>query len=361
MVSQTYLEEIRREIARIAQLKGWIDSPPEKFVCALTELGEAGNAWKKNASQDTKAEELADVIISTLDLSRVLCPMVNMDDVVAHKLKRLEQTDDPGRSYIVIDVSAFLARKRLPFLLKLLEEKELSPSRVVLADKIHSILSRFVDHKEFSKQDLSLFLEIAQSWEGPYPNRIGKWLGSEEFLGLLQTFFQRWKPLPASEFIGYDRTKNPIDAEELKRKLGVAGDLLYDELKTAEKTRSCILCLSRGLAHLLTRARHFLIEIPHAKKKMWMVKHDYIGGFLFMIVTGVAATNITPVDLENLLSEIAQHASPIVRNLFADVDISILAHWICQLLSPTIAAGLGAVSVAIAFDSISYPKIVFKP
>jgi hypothetical protein len=298
---------------------------------------------------------------NTLDLRRLLYSPVD-----AQKPKKLDQPDETWHNYLAVDVSAFLSTRRLAFLLKLLEEKELLPRRVVLADKIYSILSKYVKEGRLSEDDLLLFQEIAESWEGHerarYPDRNVKWTSDKEFLSSLKIFFQKWKPLPASEVIGYERPKNPIDAGELRRRLGLAGDIVYDELKTAERTRCCILCLSRGLARLLGKARHFLIEIPHAKKKVWMKKHDWVGGLLFFVVTGVSTTKISATDLENLLSEIAQHASPIVRNLFADVDIQNLARWVLQLLGPTIAAGfLGAVSVAIAFDSIRYPKIVFKP
>jgi hypothetical protein len=294
---------------------------------------------------------------NTLDLSRVLYSPVD-----AQKPEKLDQPDKTWHNYLVVDVSTFLSKRRLAFLLKLLEERELLPRRVVLADKIYSILSEYVKEGRLSEHNLLFFQEIAGNWEGHYPNRNVKWISDEEFLSSLKKFFQKWKPLPASEVIGYERSKNPIDAEELKKRLGLVGDIVYDELKTAERTRCCIVCLSRGLARLLGKVRHFLIEIPHAKKKVWMEKHAWVGGLLFFVVADVSARKISTSDLENLLSEIAQHASPIVRNLFADVDIQNLARWVLQLLGPTIAAGfLGAVSVAIAFDSISYPKILFKP
>jgi len=358
-----HLEEIKGIVEKIARLRGWSESTADKFVSALTELGEAGNAWKRNAGQDLKAEELADIIISTLDLSRVMCPNMNMDNVVVQKLRKIQQTEElVSRNYLVVDVSAFLSRRRLAFLLKLLEEKELVPNQIVLADKLYSVLSTYVKEGALNEDAFSSFLEIARNWEGPYPRRTGTWIRDEEFLILLKTFFERWKPTPAGELIGYDKQKNPIDPEELRKKLGLVADILYDELKTAEKARSCIICLSRGLARLLKKTRHFLIEIPHAKKKVWMEKNNWVGGLLFFIVTGVTATHISAGDIENLLSDLAKHASPITRNLLADVNIPNLAHGIVQLLGPTVASVVfGTVSIAIAFDSISYPRVVFEP
>jgi NTP pyrophosphatase (non-canonical NTP hydrolase) len=354
------LEEMKREIERIARSRGWSDSVTDKLVWVLTELGEASNAWKRNRSQTVKARELADVIIGTLDLSRVLCPGINMDYVVAQKLRSLERTERVSSDYLVVDVSAFLSEKRFAFLLELLEEKELSPERVVLANELYSILSGFAfGERKPSDENLLPLREIVTSWEKLDANKIMSWMSSEKFSSLLRIFFEKWNPLPAGELVGYDRSKNPIDAEEFRKKLGKAGELLYDELKTAQKTRSCIVCLSRALARLLVRMRHVLIEIPHTKKKMWMEKHNWFGGLIFFIVTDVAARNISAPDLERLLSEIAQHASPIVRNLFVDIDIPSLAHSIFNLFAPTVvAAVLGVTSVAIAFDSISYPKIV---
>jgi NTP pyrophosphatase (non-canonical NTP hydrolase) len=357
-----HLEEIKAEIARIARRRGWsngIGSVPTKFVCALTELGEAGNAWKENESEVVKAEELADTLISLLDLSRVLCPSINMDNIVGQKLSRLGFAEKKPDNLLVIDPSVFFSRDRFIFLLKLLEEEELSPKRTVLADGLYDILSESSGKRSLSEKNELFLRDIMSKWEGFNAQKALGWVSSSEFLELLDEFFQKWRPLPASEFIGKDRQKNPIDAEELQRKLGRAGEILYDELKTAQRTRSCIVCLSGGLTRLLHKLQQAFIEVPHIKKKKWMMKHRWFGKLVFLVVFEVAREEITQSGLESLLSEMAKNHAPIVQYLLVEMDIPTLARWLLDLLGPILASvGVGLVTAVVAYDSVSAPRTV---
>jgi len=356
-----HLEEIKREILRIAALRGWSSDISNKLVNALTELGEAADAWKKGYPQYLKAEEISDLIISALDLSLAMCPEANMDKVVTEKLKLLENPKEFRNNYVIVDVSAFLYEKRLVFLLKLLEEEALFPRRVVLANEIYNLFKILLRGEEYSYDEAQGRLrEIAGAWEGYYRHfpRIAEWFKSEKFISLLRSFFEKWQPIPAGELIGYSRERNPFNSNELKRKLGKAGELLYDELETAQRTRSIIICLSRALRRLLIKTRQVLVELPHEKKKKWMRKHKY-GAFLaFAYVTDLVQRNFTTGGFDSFLQSIIDNASPFAKQLFVEVDIPMLRSIFEQLTLPAFDIALGLAAVVILYDSVDEAKIV---
>ncbi|MEM2104722.1 MAG: MazG nucleotide pyrophosphohydrolase domain-containing protein [Candidatus Bathyarchaeia archaeon] len=85
------LEEMKREIEALVLAKGFYNSwedVPKKLLFAFIELGEAADAWKKGLSEDVIAEELIDVIFYVLDVSRLACPSVNMDEMFSRKLEK---------------------------------------------------------------------------------------------------------------------------------------------------------------------------------------------------------------------------------------------------------------------------------
>ncbi len=84
-----HLEEMKKEIETLVLEKGFYNKPediPKKLLFAFIELGEASDAWKKGESAEKIAEELIDVIFYVLDVSRLACPSVNMDEVFERKL-----------------------------------------------------------------------------------------------------------------------------------------------------------------------------------------------------------------------------------------------------------------------------------
>ena len=85
------LEEMKNEIEKLVQMKGFYNKPediPKKLLFAFIELGEASDAWKKGKDAEKVAEELIDVIFYVLDTSRLACPKVNMDQMFMKKLER---------------------------------------------------------------------------------------------------------------------------------------------------------------------------------------------------------------------------------------------------------------------------------
>ena len=82
---------MKQEIENLVVTKGFYNKPediPKKLLFAFIELGEASDAWKKGESEEKIAEELIDVIFYILDVSRLACPSVNMDEVFRTKLEK---------------------------------------------------------------------------------------------------------------------------------------------------------------------------------------------------------------------------------------------------------------------------------
>lgn len=259
---------------------------------------------------------------------------------------------------LIIDASAFFFRSRFEFLLKLLKEEEFSPDRIIVANYLYYLFLEYLKKKELPQKQEELIREIVIKWERFNVERSMKWILSREFVVLLDEFFTVWKPLPAEEVIGYGEKENPISLREFRKKLGRAGEVLYEELKTSEKTKTCILCLSRALSYLLRRMKMYFIEIPHTKKKKFMEKHSWMGGLLFYFVVEVSSQQISPKSLEQLINEFIKYAPQTTKGIFAEVNVHVLAGWLFDLLAPL---GIGLVSVAIAFDSIHSPKKFLSP
>lgn len=86
-----HLEEMKTAIEKLVLAKGFYNKPediPKKLLFAFIEMGEASDAWKKGESEEKIAEELVDVIFYVLDVSRLACPTVNMDDAFRKKLEK---------------------------------------------------------------------------------------------------------------------------------------------------------------------------------------------------------------------------------------------------------------------------------
>jgi NTP pyrophosphatase (non-canonical NTP hydrolase) len=82
---------MKKEIETLVLEKGFYNKPediPKKFLFAFIELGEASDCWKKGFSEEKIAEELVDVIFYVLDVSRLACPSVNMDEMFKMKLDK---------------------------------------------------------------------------------------------------------------------------------------------------------------------------------------------------------------------------------------------------------------------------------
>lgn len=276
---------------------------------------------------------------------------------------RIELREYPNT--LLIDASVFLFRNRFAFLIKLLDEEEILPEQVILADRLHYLLSTYYERRDLSDYLYEEFENIVSKWElGFNVKRAMNWISSKEFLEYFEIFFTKWKPLPAGEIIGYEKESNPLDINELREKLGQIADIVYDELKTAQHTRSMILCLSRGLTRLLKRLRITFIEIPHAKKKHFMKKHKFSGGLLFLTVFEVVKDNVSLSDIQNVLTDIVKNSSPSLQRFFTEINIpmSTLANWFLELITPVgVAIGTGYLTAAIVFDSISFPKKFFEP
>jgi NTP pyrophosphatase (non-canonical NTP hydrolase) len=91
------LEEMRKEIEALVIAKGFYNKTediPKKLLFAFIELGEASDAWKKGLPEEKIAEELIDVIFYILDVSRLACPTMDMDEVFRKKLEK-----NLGRSF----------------------------------------------------------------------------------------------------------------------------------------------------------------------------------------------------------------------------------------------------------------------
>ena len=85
------LEEMKQQIEALVIAKGFYNKPediPKKLLFAFIELGEASDAWKKGLPEEKIAEELIDVIFYVLDVSRLACPNMNLDEVFKHKLEK---------------------------------------------------------------------------------------------------------------------------------------------------------------------------------------------------------------------------------------------------------------------------------
>jgi NTP pyrophosphatase (non-canonical NTP hydrolase) len=355
------LNELQQEVKRIASLRGWSKEISDKIVHAMTELGEVADAWKKGRPLAIQAEELADLIIGILDLTSAMCPQVDLEAAIKNKIALLEYSDIKKNDYVIVDASGFFSEKRLVFLLKLLQEKELYPKRVILANELYDVFRRRLkEDKELRKETQKQFEEIVGAWEGYYHHfpAIVAWLKSESFVKLLRVFFDRWQPIPAGEFIGYKRESNPFNVKELKRLFGRAGEILYDELESAQRTRCCIICLSRGTRRMILKMRHVLIETPHRKKKELMQRHKWVGYLAFIYVFELSSNTLSTQSVGSFLGDVLQNASPIVRRLFEDSDILALTYSVYPALAPLIDTAIGLASVAILFDSVERPKIV---
>ena len=89
-----HLEEMKSEIEALVLEKGFYNKPediPKKLLFAFIELGEASDIWKKGKSEADIAEELVDVIFYILDVSRLACPSINMDEMFLRKLEKNKQ------------------------------------------------------------------------------------------------------------------------------------------------------------------------------------------------------------------------------------------------------------------------------
>ena len=82
---------MKKEIEALVIKKGFYNTSeeiPKKLLFAFIELGEASDAWKKGLTGEEIAEELIDVIFYVLDVSRLACPNMNMDEVFKRKLEK---------------------------------------------------------------------------------------------------------------------------------------------------------------------------------------------------------------------------------------------------------------------------------
>lgn len=85
------LEEMKKEIEKLVVEKGFYNTKediPKKLLFAFIELAEASDAWKKGKGEKEIAEELIDVIFYILDVSRLACPSINMDEMFLEKLEK---------------------------------------------------------------------------------------------------------------------------------------------------------------------------------------------------------------------------------------------------------------------------------
>jgi NTP pyrophosphatase (non-canonical NTP hydrolase) len=85
------LEMMKKEIESLVLDKGFYNKPediPKKLLFAFIELAEASDAWKKGEHERIVAEELIDTIFYILDVSRLACPSVNMDEMFKRKLEK---------------------------------------------------------------------------------------------------------------------------------------------------------------------------------------------------------------------------------------------------------------------------------
>jgi len=91
MVQVMNLEEMKKEIEKLVLEKGFYNKPedvPKKLLFAFIELGEASDSWKKGCGEEKIAEELIDVVFYILDVSRLACPSVNLDEMFYRKLEK---------------------------------------------------------------------------------------------------------------------------------------------------------------------------------------------------------------------------------------------------------------------------------
>ena len=82
------LEESKRKVEELVKTKGFGNTPDEianKLLFAFIELGEAGDSWKKGKPKEETIEELVDVIFYVLDVTRLIDPDANMDEVFEKK------------------------------------------------------------------------------------------------------------------------------------------------------------------------------------------------------------------------------------------------------------------------------------
>ncbi|MCC6013766.1 MAG: hypothetical protein LM593_05315 [Candidatus Verstraetearchaeota archaeon] len=84
------LEDMKKEVEKLVIEKGFYNRKediPKKFLFAFIELAEASDAWKKGESEERIAEELIDTIFYILDVSRLACPSINLDEMFLKKLE----------------------------------------------------------------------------------------------------------------------------------------------------------------------------------------------------------------------------------------------------------------------------------
>jgi NTP pyrophosphatase (non-canonical NTP hydrolase) len=94
---------MKAQIEALVIAKGFYNKPediPKKLLFAFIELGEASDAWKKGLPEEKIAEELIDVIFYVLDVSRLACPTIDMDETFAKKLaKNLDRPYQYGEGH----------------------------------------------------------------------------------------------------------------------------------------------------------------------------------------------------------------------------------------------------------------------
>ena len=86
-----HLEDMKTEIGKLVLEKGFYnrrEDIPKKLLFAFIELAEASDSWKKGMGEKEIAEELIDTIFYILDVSRLACPTINMDELFVKKLEK---------------------------------------------------------------------------------------------------------------------------------------------------------------------------------------------------------------------------------------------------------------------------------
>jgi NTP pyrophosphatase (non-canonical NTP hydrolase) len=84
-------EQAKQKVQELVLAKGFGNTPqeiPNKLLFAFIELGEAGDSWKKGKPTDETIEELVDVIFYVLDVSRLIDPKANLDQIFEKKLEK---------------------------------------------------------------------------------------------------------------------------------------------------------------------------------------------------------------------------------------------------------------------------------
>jgi len=259
---------------------------------------------------------------------------------------------------LVIDVSCFVFKRRLIFLRELLEEPEIAPSRLILADDLFSLFDGYIKKGKFQEDAFELIEELAKAWGYPVrPKVVLEWIQSHEFLEMLKSLFEKWRPVPASKIIG-SSSSNPIDLQEIVQVLGKAGRVLYQELAAAMKAKTFLLALTRQTIRVLRRISIVIIEVPLAKKKKFMEKYRWTAGILFMLIFEISREELNLQAVKSLIEGIMKEGSPIVSQLLSGVEIVPLADTVFSVLA---GIAIATVTTAIVFDSITIPENLLVP